>query len=236
MAALETKRRWFENVVRLVQAERKHPDDEDIAAVRLDLERELGLVLSRSLSAKLLGVHHSSLQRWIDASDVPLVMDENGRSGVPLSVLVELYEATQLGRESGSGRSHVLEPALSHHRLRAMRLQPQKLVADVLESREEPDPHERSARRSLAYHRAVARRLTRPMVDQARRQVWTWRRQGRIRPHYADAWDEILARPVREIKTALSDGSQVAADLRQSSPFAGALSEPERQKILAEVR
>jgi hypothetical protein len=34
----------------------------------------------------------------------------------------------------------------------------------------------------------------------------------------------------------MSEDTQVARDLRQNSPFAGMLSEPERLKILQEVR
>ena len=46
----------------------------------------------------------------------------------------------------------------------------------------------------------------------------------------------MLRRPLPEIKRVLTDDGQWARDLRQNSPFAGALSEPERRKILEEIR
>jgi len=65
--------------------------------------------------------------------------------------------------------------------------------------------------------------------------LFRWRRQGRIDPGYADRWAEMLERPVAEIRRALREQSQDADDLRQNSPFAGMLSEPERRRILREV-
>jgi hypothetical protein len=54
-------------------------------------------------------------------------------------------------------------------------------------------------------------------------------------PRYADQWDALLTRSMPEIRHALMERSQAADDLRQNSPLAGMLSEPERQRILAEV-
>ena len=62
-----------------------------------------------------------------------------------------------------------------------------------------------------------------------------WREQGQIDSRYADRWDQILARPVHDVRRALvAEGSQFD-DLRQNSPFAGQLSEPERRRILMKV-
>jgi hypothetical protein len=73
------------------------------------------------------------------------------------------------------------------------------------------------------------------MVDEARHVLFCWRAEGRIPDHYADRWAETLERPIREIRQTLVDTSPEAADLRQTSPFAGLLSEPERRRILDEV-
>jgi len=121
-------------------------------------------------------------------------------------------------------------------RSRAEKLKPKALVADELASDAVLDPHDRAALRSLAYHRAVARSLRRSTVDQARRQIWRWRDEGRIDARYAAEWEDILRRPVSEVRKALGENTRKMADLRQSSPFAGALSEPERNKILEEIR
>jgi prephenate dehydrogenase len=45
----------------------------------------------------------------------------------------------------------------------------------------------------------------------------------------------VLALPVPEIKRAISEDTPEAADLRQNSPFAGLLSEPERRRIVDEI-
>jgi hypothetical protein len=75
-----------------------------------------------------------------------------------------------------------------------------------------------------------------PIVDEARHVLARWREQDRIDDRYAEAWDEILDRPVAEIRGMLADDSPEGDDLRQNSPFAGVLSEPERQRILREVK
>ena len=92
---------------------------------------------------------------------------------------------------------------------------------DLIEGDEPRDRHDRALARSLAYHRAVARRLRRPMVEEARHVLFGLRQSGRIAPFYADRWEEILDRPVVEVRRALVERSQEADDLRQNSPFAG---------------
>jgi hypothetical protein len=79
--------------------------------------------------------------------------------------------------------------------------------------------HRHASTRSLAYHQAVARRLRRPMVDEARHVLYRWREQGRIDARYAGRWDEILRRTVHEIRRVLVEESAEADDLRRS-PFA----------------
>lgn len=74
------------------------------------------------------------------------------------------------------------------------------------------------------------------MVDDALRQIWKWRQQGAIDPSYAERWEEILRMPVSEVRHAIGEDSEDAAALRQTSPFAGMLSEAERRKILQEIR
>lgn len=202
--------------------------------VRAALERELGDVLPRATAARLLGVHHSSLQRWIDSGDVPVLQSAAGRTGVPVGVVVDLAVELQSRGTGGQGRSaHRLEPIFVEARRRAEDLDPTDLVDDAPHS---DGSHERAARRNLAYHRAIACRLDQPMVDAARHQVWRWQDEGRIDERYAKLWLEILGGPIAEIRAGLASDTQEMRDLRQSTPFAGALSEPERRKIWEHVR
>ena len=233
MPAVDRKKQLFENVVRLRRAGRALPENRDIAAVRQALEEELGESVSQRLAAGVLGVSHTALARWIKRGDVPTVYQANGRIEIPVAALLDLYEATERERESGRRTRHVLEPTMVEHRQRAERLEPRALIADEIG---DGRGHHRAERRSLAYHRAVARRLRRGTVEDARQTLWKWRAQGKIAPEYAEQWEIVLRKPIPEIRRILSEDTPSARDLRQNSPFAGVLSEPERRKILEEIR
>jgi hypothetical protein len=227
MTAVDRRQELFENIARLRRAGSDVPGNRDIAAVRLALENELGETVSRRLAARILGVSHTALDRWINVGDLPVVYSRSGRFEVPLPALLELYEAIRA--ERADGHRNVLASTMTRRRDAARRLRVEEKV-------DSPDPHDRTRARNLAYHRAVANRLRKPMLDEARYALYRWREQGRIDPRYADRWEALLTRPIPEIRQALVESSQEADDLRQNSPLAGMLSEPERRRILAEVR
>jgi hypothetical protein len=228
----ERQKRLFRNIVRLRRAERDAPNP-DLAAVREDLESELGETVSRHLSAGLLGVSHTALNRWIAAGDIPVVITCEGRKEVPVSALLELYERVNEERRSGRRRLHTLEPAMAEARRRASRMRPESVLAGEHEPR---DRHRTSELRSLAYHRAIARRLRRPMVEMARSRIRRWKEAGKLDERHAAAWEEVLDMPISEIRRTITADTQLARDLRQNSPFGGLLSEPERRAILEKVR
>jgi hypothetical protein len=223
--------RIFENIARLRRAERSSPNPE-VAAVRHDLEDSLGGTVSRNLASNLLGVSHTALNNWIKAGDVPVVISERGRKEVPVPALLDLHEQVSEERRRGARRRHVLEPPMVESRKRAERMRPGR----GLEVGGATDPHRRSELRGLAYHRALAPRLRRSMVDEAARKIGHWRQEGRIDSRYAQEWERVLAMPVREIRRVISADDARGRDLRQNSPFAGLLSEAERRRILEKVR
>jgi hypothetical protein len=227
MSVVDRKQELFENIARLRRAGGDAPSNPDIAAVRLTLESELGETVSRRLAARLLGVSHTALDRWIKAGDLPVVYSSNGRLEVPVAALLGLYEAIRA--EHADHRRYVLAPTMAQQREAARRLRVEEQV-------DSPDPHDRARARSRAYHRAVSSRLRKPMVNEARHVLFRWREQGRIERRYADKWEAVLAQPMPELRRTLVDRSQDADDLRQNSPLAGLLSEPERRRILDEVR
>jgi hypothetical protein len=233
VTATERKKWLFQQIVRLRRAERESPGNRDVVAVRAELEQELGGTVSASLAASLLGVSHTALRRWITRGDVPVVPTPRGRREVPVHALVDLYEAVREERESGRRRRHTLEPSLTAARERAAALRPRDLVDPETT---ELEPHRVALLRNLAYHRALARRLRRSTVDDARHTLWEWRHKGTIDPRYADEWESILERPLPEIRRVLVADDPHADDLRQNSPFAGLLTEPERRRILEEIR
>jgi hypothetical protein len=229
MGVVDRKQELFENIVRLRRAGRKVPGNRDIAHVRAVLERELGETVSRRLAARVLDVSHTALDRWIKRGDLPTVYASSGRVEVPVPALLDLYEAVQADQAERPSR-YALAPAMARQREAARYLR----VNSARESRD-GGGHDRASSRNLAYHRAVARRLRAPMVLEARHVLFRWREQGKIDPRYADRWERILDGPLAEIRRALVEDSSDADDLRQSSPFAGMLSEPERQRIIREV-
>ena len=232
MPVRERRKELFSDLVRLKRLGMLLPGNEDVAAVRSRVESELGDTVSRRLAAEVLGMSHTALERWIAGGELPVVLALNGRPEVPVTELLELHDRVERERRAGR-RQRLLEPSMKAARQRAAMLDPIALVSDGV--RRDVDGHSRSDLRALAYHRALAPQLRRPIVSEARRQVLHWRDQGRIDRHYAEQWEDVLGRSIPEIRAAISEDSQRGRDLRQNSPFVGMLSEPERRRILQEL-
>jgi hypothetical protein len=100
------------------------------------------------------------------------------------------------------------------------------------------DLHRLAEERSVAYHSVIAERLLlRPEVlDRARQRVAGWLSSKAEAPYYALRWSEVLAGDPSSIAAFLVERSDLADELRQSSPFAGALSQEERWQIIRETR
>jgi hypothetical protein len=228
---LKEREKTLQNIARLRRAEKKAADA-DVATVREYLESQLGGAVSRSLAAKLLGVSHTALNNWIKTGDVPVVISKGGRKEVPIPALLELQERVAEQRDSGQRKLHMLEPIMIEARSQAERMRPRAAISD---SAHRSDPHRRPELRSLAYHRTLAPRLRRPTVEEARRKLRRWKDEGRIDPRYAEAWEQIFDLPMPEIRRAIGADDERGRDLRQNSPLAGLLSEPERRKILREI-
>lgn len=232
MGRVDQRQKLFENIVRLRRAERKLPGDRDVSAVRTDLERSLGETVTPAFAARILGVSHTALGKWIERGEVPSVIAPSGRKAVPVASLVGLYEAVE--RERARGRHHALEAVVHDDRERARRMQVPTSVALGADD----DSHRPAELRNMVLHGVVAYgqpRLDRATADDALALIGRWRSQGRIADSYADAWEEILTRPITDIRKVLTEDSQWARDLRQNSPFAGLLSESERRRIVEEL-
>lgn len=100
------------------------------------------------------------------------------------------------------------------------------------------DPHRLAEERSIAYHRVIAGRLhdEPEILDTARRRVREWLTARNPPPFYARKWAEVLAGDVPSIAAFLIDRGDFATELRQSTPFAGALRPQERWRIWREIR
>lgn len=231
MSLIDHRSNLLEDIARLRRAQLRMPEDRDVATVRENLERELGETVSRRMAGRFLGVSHTALGRWIKAGDLPVVFNRHGRTEIPVPALLELHDAVEAERLNGTRERHLLEPTMARGRERARQMR----VNQSVESGDTAS-HRPADRRGLAYHREISKRLDRHMVDEARRQIWKLRASQKLDPRYADEWEKVLDMHLNQIKQVLEADDQRGRDLRQTSPFAGMLSEPERRKILDATR
>ena len=93
--------------------------------------------------------------------------------------------------------------------------------------------HSRLDERSLAMHQLIAKKVQADpaLLDKARQNVRRWQ-ESEGSPKLALAeWEQILSAPVNQVAQFLAERSERATRLRQSSPFAGILTEAERRRI-----
>lgn len=234
MSLIADKEQLFRHIVRLKRAEQLSPAREEIAAVRSDLERTVGPTVRRAMAARLLGVSQTALDRWIAQGDIPSVITPSGRHEVPLRALIQLVEAVEEEKRSGDGR-HPLASVLRQRRSVAEQLDPRMILPTRYLRRDRNRGHRRAELRSLAYHRAIGQRLDAQLAGEALDRLREWRSEGKIDPRYAEQWEEVLSRPLPRIAKLIGSDSERARELRQNSPFAGLLSEPERRRVLETV-
>lgn len=99
------------------------------------------------------------------------------------------------------------------------------------------DAHRLAEERSLAFHRVIAERLeTSPeILRMARARVAAWIAAAELPPWYALQWRAVLDGDLASIRGFLTERSERAVELRQSSPFAGALDARERWRLWRET-
>jgi hypothetical protein len=88
--------------------------------------------------------------------------------------------------------------------------------------------------RSLAMHAVIARKIERDpaLLEIARRNVERWRaRWGEAPPAWLEEWQELLNQSWQAVVAFITEPGERATRLRQSSPFAGVLSNEERWRI-----
>jgi hypothetical protein len=190
------------------------------------LEHVVGPTVGRATAARLLGISHNSLDRWIGKGDVASVITPAGRREVPLAHLVDLLMEVE-ERRPDHGRMALAAVIRNRRRLA-------EAIDDdeIFPRRRRARTHRTSELRSLAYHRLVARKLDDGLVGDASRRLQRWRAEDRIHEHWADAWERALELPHYELARLISSDAKHARELRQSSPFAGALTEQERHRAL----
>ena len=98
--------------------------------------------------------------------------------------------------------------------------------------------HDLAEERSLAYHGRVAELLpTRAdLLSTAMQRAQEWAVSGAHHAPHAREWLRLLALPLDQLLASLVDPSQPARELRQATPFAGAIDPRERWRLWKEVR
>ena len=93
--------------------------------------------------------------------------------------------------------------------------------------------------RSRDFHRLIASRISSDpsLLEVARNNIRRWRELARGRkkePYYLSAWEKELEKGVEHVLSFMVDDSEYATQLRQSSPFAGIISQRERIQFFRE--
>lgn len=218
--------RLIEQILRLRRLERRVDPDtrSELAEVSQFLEDTAGPTISRANAARALGVSQTALDRWVDKGELAVVTTPRGRREVPLSELIELL--LEVERTDGHP-DRPLAPVMRARNRRAS----DEIDLDRLLPRKQGRDHQTAELQSLAYHRLVAERLDEHVVDRARRRLRKWIDAGRIHPNWAEQWTRLLAKPLDRIAKEISADTTRARELRQTSPFAGVLTEQERQRL-----
>ncbi|MBA2462582.1 MAG: hypothetical protein H0V45_12580 [Actinobacteria bacterium] len=221
----------IEHILRLRRAERNAAPDvrADIAEAREFIEQTMGSTVRAATAARLLGVSQTALNRWLNKGEVASVLTPAGRREIPLAELLDLLEEAE--RLNVRGASRPLSAVLSKRR----RAAEESVVIDRLLPRRSRRTHRTPELHALAYHRLIAERLDDHLAEQARRRLARWRATGRIHPRWAEEWEHVLGLPLPRIAKAISADTPRACELRQTSPFAGALNEHERRLLVEAV-
>jgi len=224
-------REAFENILRLRRAARiANPQlRAEIAPVLEFLEDIAGQTVRPADAARLLGISQPALKRWLDGGEISAVTTPRGRREIPLSELLDLLEEVDEVRDEAGGR-----PVTRVMRERERRAD-ESVDLQRLIPRRSRRTHRTAELQALAYHRLIGERLDDEIVDEARMRLRRWRRESRIHPRWSDEWEQVLAQPLPEIKKAISADTKRARELRQTSPFAGMLTEQERQRLVKAV-
>ena len=93
--------------------------------------------------------------------------------------------------------------------------------------------------RSLAMHCRIVQKISRDprLLEKAKDNLSRWSTKiGGPKPHYLMEWQEILDKPWLTVAEIMTSMSEEGTRLRSSSPFAGILTEKEREQIYAAFR
>lgn len=228
---LDTTTELVENLVRLrgVENHASQAQLPALIAVRNSLRDLVGPTVRPATAARLLGISQPALRRWTSQGEIPTVVTPQGRREIPVIELVGLLEEVDQLRAEGAGRP--VARAIHERNRRAV----SEVDIDELLPPRRLRGHRVAELHSLAYHRLVARRLDESMLETARQRLAAQRARGQIHPTWADRWERVLGEPLNKVAAVISADKPSARQLRQTSPFAGMLTEQERRRLVRAV-
>jgi hypothetical protein len=209
-----------------------------LRARREDIEPIARLLLSR------VGTRTGRALRFSPDALRALLSHDWPATGTVADCRVTRYDVAVRGTGRAGGTEPVRRPggvpaAERMRRLRARRkalgLKPVVRWVDEAPGTRPPwSDHRLLDARSLAMHATIAEKvaLNPALLDIARSNLdrWEAQRPGN-RPRWLVEWRSLLERPWSEVAAAMTDLTDEAARLRQSSPFAGVLTPEERRRI-----
>jgi excisionase family DNA binding protein len=225
-------REAFENILRLRRAARIADPQlrAEIVPVLEFLEDIAGQTVRPADAARLLGISQPALKRWLDGGKISAVTTPRGRREIPLSELLDLLEEVEEEVRDEPGGRPITRVIRERERRADESVDLQRLIP-----RRSRRSHRTAELQALAYHRLIAERLDDEVVEEARARLRRWHREGHIDPRWFDQWEHVLALPLPQIKKAIGADTKRARELRQTSPFAGMLTEQERQRLVKAV-
>jgi predicted transcriptional regulator len=225
------RRQLLDSILRLAGAEERSERSlrAELRLVRSRLEDELGQTVRPAEAAELLGVSQTALAKWLDKREISSVITPQGRREIPIAEVVDLSREVEEARRRG--RERPVSAVIRDRRRHAV----EAIDVDRVLPPRRGRTHRDAELQSLAYHRLVAERLTPELVDEARERVERWERTGRLHPQWAREWRNVLAGSEESIKRVLASSAQHARRLRQTSPFAGVLTEQERRRLIEAI-
>ncbi len=141
-------RRLLDAALAIRRAQRGVADERarrQLRRAELHLREELGDAVPKSVSARLLGVSLTGLERWIDAGKLPVLRRPGGREEVAADALLDVAEEVDRLRKEGASRGLLAEAF--------RRLEPRGLPRRRLRPNEDADELRRAYKRTTPTQR-----------------------------------------------------------------------------------
>ncbi len=199
MAGSETQRveRMIDGLVGLRRVRQLLPGNVDVDRALTGLEEALGGAVSQRVAARALGIPHPELSKLIAQKKLETTNTSRGKNQVEIRSLIDMIEAKESAERGGSKREAKEEKAPGDSRS----------ISDIMVAR------------ALAYHRALARNLDRPMIDRASEIVDEWAESGKLNDDQATEWRRVLGLPFDDIASAMIEFGEAGNERRRVSPF-----------------